>query len=97
MHAEDAGIHGGKEILPQKKDQSNGQYAEQQERRDEERSMVHGGAQCAVISVTKLLKPAFKANLEALEWSKEPCADPEFVFMLMVLEEEHHQRRNQGA
>ena len=87
----------GKEILPQKEDQSHGEDAEQQERRDEERAMVHGGAQRAVISVTKLLKPALKTNLEALERSKEAGADPEFVFMLMVLEEIHHQRRNQRA
>ena len=67
------------------------------ERRDEKRAMVHGGAQRTVISVAKLLKPALKTNLKALERSKDAGADLEFVFMLMVLEEIHHQRGNQRA
>src|SRR6476660_10486233 len=97
MHAEDAGIHGGEEIFSQKEDQSHGKDAEQQERCNEERAMVHGGAQRAMVRITKLLKPALKTNLKAFEWSKEPGADPEFVFMLMVLQEVHHQRGDQCA
>src|SRR5579871_6520489 len=59
--------------------------------------MVHGRAQGSMISIAKLLKPALKTNLQALEWSKDPGADLEFVFMLMVLEEVHHQCGNQRA
>src|SRR4051812_15994898 len=97
MHAEDAGIHAGKEVFSQKKDQSYGKNAEQQERRNKKRAMVHGGAQRAVIGVAKLLKLALKTNLKALEWSKEPGSDFELVFMLMVLQKVHHQRGNQCA
>src|ERR1041385_2931465 len=59
--------------------------------------MVHGGTQRAVICVTKLLKPSLKTDLETLEWSKEASSNPEFVFMLMVLEEVHDQCGNQCA
>src|SRR6185312_5865802 len=97
MHAEDACIHCGEEIFSQKEDESHGKDAEQQERCNEDRAMVHGGAQRTMIRIPKLLKPAFKTYLESLEWSKEPGADPEFIFMLMVLQEVHYQRGNQRA
>src|SRR6476469_11220307 len=97
MHSENDGIHGGKEILSQEKDQSHGEDTEEQERCNKECAMVHGGAQGAVICIAKLLKPALKTDLEALEWRKEPGAHLEFVFMLMVLEEVHDQRGNQCA
>src|SRR6185437_5467427 len=97
MHAENAGIHFGKEILTKEKYQPHRKHAKDQEGRNEDPAMLHGGLESAVVRLAQALKAMLKADLKALEWCGDAAPDPEFIFMLMAAKQVHYQRGHQRS
>src|SRR3978361_1270511 len=83
MEAELPGIHRGKEIAAQKRDQTHRDQEERRHRNEDHAAMIHGPFESAVISIAQPLKSLVEAIVDAMEKSENTGEPAAFLLALL--------------